>query len=663
MKPETPIPRRAGVAIPVFSLRSAAGYGVGQFSDLKRLADWARRCGLSLIQILPICDTSATLSWRDSYPYSGISVFALHPLYLDLAPLEHCYSPAQKKALRAQQAALNALPQVDYEQVMRLKAKYVQIAYEHEGAKVLRSNDFKAFFEARSEWLPAYAAFCHLRNRFKTADFTQWQEFAVFDAPKIAALTHPQSPVYPSIAIHYYLQYLLHLQLQEAALYCRTQGIVLKGDLPIGIARHSCDAWMAPHLYNMNAQAGAPPDAFSATGQNWGFPTYNWAAMAAHGYRWWIQRLQAMATYFDAFRIDHILGFFRIWQIPQHAVQGLLGTFAPALPLSIGEITQAGAWLDTHRLCRPYIRPHILRELFGGNAPAITRTYFEEYRSHHYRFKPQFDSQQKIVTYFEQQPVADNSLKEKLLALHNEVVLIADPQQPAHYHPRIAMHYSRSYQDLDEAQKQALDRLYIDFFYHRHNEFWQQQALQKLPALCNATSMLVCGEDLGMVPACVPNVMQRLGILSLIIERMPCDSNVEFAALQNAPVQAVCSPGTHDTDVLRAWWNQNSAAAQRYYNQILEQPGTAPAECNSFIINKIIDAHLRSPAALAIFPLQDLLATDEHLCPAHPQSERINVPDNPHHYWRYRMHISIEDLQKEAAFNSRLKTMVAASGR
>ncbi|GHT73074.1 hypothetical protein FACS189456_3080 [Bacteroidia bacterium] len=657
------IQRSAGVAIPVFSLRSKADYGVGQFSDLKLFADWAKSAGLSLIQILPINDTSSTMTRQDSYPYSGISVFALHPLYLDLAPLAGNFTPQQKKQLQAEQTALNALPQLDYERVMTLKWKYIQIAYNREWSKVAASQPFKEFFVPRKEWLVPYAVFCYLRNKFKTSDFAEWKEYAVFSKEKIAPFTNPRHNDFQHVAIHYYVQFLLHTQLKEAADYCRAQGVALKGDIPIGVARNSCDAWVAPSRYNMDAQAGAPPDAFSVTGQNWGFPTYNWSNMATDGYQWWKQRLQTMAAYFDAFRIDHILGFFRIWEIPLHSVQGLLGCFSPALPLSITELNQRGAWFDADRLCLPYITPRVMQELFGNRAAEITRFFTDEYRSQCYHFKPQFNTQRKIEAYFAAHTKQDNSLKEILLDLLNEVVLIEDKRQPAHYHPRIAMHNTRSYRDLDTAQKQALDRIYIDFFYHRHNQFWKEQAMQKLPAIRYATDMLVCGEDLGMVPQCVPEVMRELNLLGLVIQRMPSDSGVEFASLENAPQLSVCSPASHDTSGIREWWEEDPATTQRFYNHVLHHEGEAPHCCEPWIVREIILQHLHSPSVLAIFPLQDLLAIDGSLRHNNPREERINIPANPHHYWCYRIHIAIENLLQEAEFNSAVREMVQCSGR
>ncbi len=656
-------PRGAGVAIPIFSLRSKNSCGVGEFLDIKPMADWAKETGLRMLQVLPINDTSSTGTWQDSYPYSAISVFALHPMYLNVDALSDKFSATEKEQLRKERSQLNTLAAVDYEQVMKLKWKFIRLAFAKEKKALLASSEFQKFCSDNRSWLMPYAAFCFLREKFRTADFSTWGEYACYSAEKVKAFFDPHNAGYEEVIIHCFVQYHLHRQLVEATVYARAQGIILKGDIPIGISRNSCDAWVAPGLYNMNAQAGAPPDAFSTTGQNWGFPTYNWGNMADDGYAWWQQRLQKMSAYFDAFRIDHILGFFRIWEIPLHSVQGLLGYFSPALPFSLSELHQRGAWFDADRLCTPYIREHVLREVFAGKAEEVKNFFMEEYQPHCYRLKKPYNTQRKLEAFFEKSGAENHWAKEGLYDLLNDVVLIEDKEKPAHYHPRIAMHYTRSFRDLDEQQKRALDALYVDFFYHRHNRFWKEQAMKKLPAVRYATSMLVCGEDLGMVPSCVPDVMKQLSLLSLIIQRMPNDSSVEFAPLEHAPYLSVCSPGSHDTSGLREWWEEDRAATQRFYNHVLGKSGEAPATCEPWIAQDITAQHLHSPSMWAVFPLQDLLAMDEKLRYKDARAERINVPSNPRHYWRYRMHLPVEQLLRQHDFNAKIKEMVSAAGR
>ncbi|MCK5280722.1 MAG: 4-alpha-glucanotransferase, partial [Cyclobacteriaceae bacterium] len=251
----------AGVAIPVFSLRTKNSYGVGEFLDTKQLIDWAVKTGLKIVQILPINDTVATHTWTDSYPYAAISVFALHPIYLNLPAIGELKDKKEMMQFIKKGKELNALKEIDYEAVMNLKSPFYKKIYDQNKKQFLSDPGFKEFFETNKEWLVPYAAFSRLRDQYKTPDFTKWGEYAQFNKSKIEALTNPKNKDYDDYAVHYFIQYHLHLQMQEVADYAREKGVVLKGDIPIGIYRNSTDAWVEPNLYNMDKQAGAPPDA------------------------------------------------------------------------------------------------------------------------------------------------------------------------------------------------------------------------------------------------------------------------------------------------------------------------------------------------------------------------------------------------------------------
>ena len=186
-----------------------------------------------------------------------------------------------------------------------------------------------------------YACYCYLRDKNQTPDFRKWGEFSRYDSDRLQRMLGVYPEAKKEIDFWCFIQYLLHTQFSEVKDYAQENGVALKGDIPIGVNRNSVDAWTSPELFNMDTQTGAPPDDFSYFGQNWGFPTYNWQAMAENGFAWWISRFRKMSDYFDAYRIDHILGFFRIWEIPLRATQGLLGTFSPALPYSAEEISHA----------------------------------------------------------------------------------------------------------------------------------------------------------------------------------------------------------------------------------------------------------------------------------------------------------------------------------
>jgi 4-alpha-glucanotransferase len=654
----------AGVAIPVFSLRTEKSLGVGEFTDIKKLVDWAKQVGMRLIQLLPINDTNATGTWTDSYPYAAISAFAFHPIYMNIEQIAGKLSEDVKN----EQAQLNALEAVDYEAVLQLKLREIKNLYLEQKEKFLKNKDFKAFFDKNKHWLVPYAAFSYLRDQNGTSDFNQWTTHKTYDKAAIAAFSDASQAHFDSIAVHYFAQYHLHLQLQAATMYAHENGIIVKGDIPIGIYRYSCDAWVEPELYNMNQQAGAPPDDFAVKGQNWGFPTYNWARMQADDFAWWRKRFEQMGDYFDAFRIDHILGFFRIWSIPLHAVEGILGHFIPAIPVHTSEFRSLGIYFGNKaRFYKPFINDGVLWEVFRNDALYVRNTFLEDsYEIGTYQLRPEFATQRQVEAHFAALEKSDfnNYIRDGLYELISNVILIeAEATNGEAYHFRIAMDKTASFRYLDGYTQDKLRILYNDYFYIRQDNFWEKEAMQKLPALKNATNMLICGEDLGMVPACVPDVMKELGILSLEIQRMPKESGATFFHPATSPYMAVVTPSTHDMSTIREWWMEDRALTQRFYNEILGEYGEAPAECTADIAQKIIRQHFQSPAMWSIFQIQDLLSIDADLRRADFLAERINVPANPKHYWRYRMHLNIEDLCNATAFNEAVASMINESGR
>lgn len=655
----------AGMAIPVFSLRSRSSFGVGEFTDIKLLVDWAHAMGLRMIQLLPVNNTMASFTWMDSYPYSAISAFALHPLYINLSRVAGKEFADQLAPLKTIQKELNELEVVDYEEVMKYKFSVLKELYEVMGESCFESQDYADFFKDNKYWLESFAAYCYFRDKFGTPDFDEWKTNGIYSKAEIEKLVSPQSPVFKHIAFYYFNQYHLHHQLKEAAEYAHKKGIVLKGDIPIGISRNSCDAWVAPESYNMCWQAGAPPDDFTAVGQNWGFPTYNWKRMQEDGFSWWKQRFEQMSNYFDAFRIDHILGFFRIWSIPANAIQGIMGHFVPCRPVHINEFGEQGIWFDYQRYCRPFINDDVLLEIFVEQSSFVKENFLEPNEFGGYDLLPEFETQVQLEQHFGSEE--SENLKLGLFDLVSNVILFEekDIQEPIAigFHFRISMEKTSSFRYLAPHIQEKLRSLYINYFYRRQDDFWFKEAMHKLPKLKAATNMLVCGEDLGMVPHCVPDVMNQLGILSLEIQRMPKDPKKEFFHPNDAPYLSVITPSTHDMSTIRGWWEENRERTQHFYNHVLGQFGDAPLFCESWINRAIVLQHLYSPAMWSVFQVQDIMGMSEILRRENPHEERINNPANPKNYWQYRMHLSLEDLVKEKEFNEELKGYVTNSGR
>ena len=583
----------AGTAIPVFSLRSERDFGIGQFTDLKLMVDWAASTGQSIIQTLPVNDTTMTGTWRDSYPYSANSSFALNPIYIDLELIGTLSDKKYLKAVQKERKELNSLPVIDYERVYRLKKEYLDKLYEEFGENCFRSRDYQKFFTSNSSWLEPYALYCYLRDKYGTADFSKWKE-ADYTPALLDRYCTPGNDRYREIRKHYFIQFHLDRQLTDVKKYANRKGILLKGDIPIGVNRHSCDVWIHPELFHTDCQAGAPPDAFATDGQKWGMPTYNWDNMARDGYSWFVDRFRKMADYFDAYRIDHLLGFFRIWEVPLQYHSGLMGRFNPALTYTPQEMWDRGFPFNPAQ---------------HATAPAGTP--------------------------------------------ETNVLFLEDTHRPGTFHPRINAFDTAVFRWLSEKEQAAFRSLHDDFYYSRNNKFWCDVAMSKLPALIEATDMLVCGEDLGMIPSCVPEVMDRLRILALEVQRMPKNMGVSVSDPATYPYMSVCTTSTHDMSVLRTWIEDEMEP-----NQVISSKKATVAACTS-----VISAHLASPSMLAIFPLQDWLSISSQLRAKDPAAERINVPADPNNYWRYRMHLTLEKLIASRKFNEEIRQMLYLAGR
>lgn len=654
----------AGTQVPVFSLRTRKSAGIGDFGDLKTMIDFVASTGQKVLQLLPINDTTITHTWTDSYPYSCISVFAIHPQYADLHALPELKDAKARAEAEKTRAELNALDKIDYEKVNDFKINYLRQIFNQEGEKMMKTAEYKAFFQDTELWLVPYAQYSYLRDKNGTADFNQWPDHQVWDEAERKALADPKTAAYKNVAFFYFVQFVLDRQMQEAHEHAKAKGVILKGDIPIGVNRNGCDVWMEPKYFNLNGQAGAPPDDFSANGQNWGFPTYNWFEMLKDGCQWWNRRFQNMARYFDAYRIDHVLGFFRIWEIPVHSVHGLLGQFAPALAMSREEIESYGLHFQEDRFTRPFITDWVLDRVFHERAGEVKEKYLDRLDDERYQMKPEVDTQRKVEALFAD--VTNEKelwLRDGLYALISDVLFVRDHTNPGVFHPRISAQLDFIYESLYDNDKAAFNRLYNDYFYRRNNQFWYQEAMKKLPKLVQATRMLVCAEDLGMVPDCVPWVMDELKILSLELQSMPKDPSVKFGHLSRNPYRSVCTISSHDMPTLRMWWDENIQRTQEYYNTMLYRQGSAPHPLPGWLASDIISRHLTSPSMLCILSIQDWLATDEALRLPDADAERINIPANPKHYWRYRMHLNIEDLAADKRFVQNITEMISQSGR
>ena len=654
----------AGTLIPVFSLRTRGSFGVGDFGDLKMMIDWVAETHQKVLQVLPINDTTSTHTWTDSYPYSCISIFAIHPQFADLRQLPAVADKEKAAAFEALREELNQLPQIDYERVNNAKIEYLRVIFEQEGGEVLKSAGFKAFLKESAHWLVPYAQYCHLRDTYGNVDFNTWKGHEVWHEKDRETLLNARTKEYKEVAFYYYVQYVLHVQMRAAHEYAMARGVILKGDIPIGVNRNGCDVWHEPQYFNLNSQAGAPSDSFSINGQNWGFPTYNWSRMLEDGCQWWIRRFQNMSKYFDAYRIDHVLGFFRIWAIPTTCVHALLGQFAPSLAMTREEIESYGLHFQEKLFTTPFIARWVVDRVFGPHADAVVEKYLNHEHDDIFSLKPEYDTERKIEAAFVGKNSTDDIwIRDGLYALVANVLFVRDDNDCNKFHPRITAQLNFMYEALVDSDKEKFNRLYNNYYYRRNNNFWYNEAMKKLPVLVQATRMLVCAEDLGMVPDCVAWVMNELRILSLELQQMPKDPSVRFGELWKNPYRSVCTLSTHDMPTLRQWWDEDMERTQDYYNSQLYRSGAAPHPLPGWLAKEIVVNQLACPSMLCVLLLQDWFAIDEKLRFADANAERINIPANPRHYWRYRMHLNIEDLIANKEYNDNIKELIRQTGR
>ena len=649
----------AGTLIPVFSLRSKGSFGVGDFGDLKMMIDWIAETNQKVLQILPVNDTTSTHTWTDSYPYSAISIFALHPQFADLRQLPAIKDRKKAEDYEALREELNALKQIDYERVNNAKTEFLRIIFKQEGEEAMKTDGFKEFMKENEHWIAPYAKYCSLRDKYGCVDFAKWKGNEQWNEADRKALLDPKTKEFKEVAFYYYVQFILNNQMRAAHEYAMARGVILKGDIPIGVNRNGCDVWHEPQYYNLNSQAGAPPDAFSINGQNWGFPTYNWQRMIDDGCQWWIRRFQNMSKFFDAYRIDHVLGFFRIWAIPTSCVHGLLGQFAPALAMTREEIEGYGLHFQEELFTKPFIARWVVDRVFGIHAEEVIGKYLNHEHDDIFSLKPEYDTERKIEAAFAGKDTdTDIWIRDGLYALAADVLFVRDINDSNKFHPRITAQLNFMYEALVDSDKEKFNRLYNDYYYRRNNNFWYSEAMKKLPVLVQATRMLVCAEDLGMVPDCVAWVMDELRILSLELQQMPKDPKVKFGELWKNPYKSVCTLSTHDMPTLRQWWDEDWDRTQIYYSSQLCRGGAAPHPLPGWLAKEIITNQLTCPSMLCILSLQDWFAIDEKLRLADADAERINIPANPRHYWRYRMHVNIEDLINNKEYNDNIKELV-----
>ncbi|WP_420264310.1 4-alpha-glucanotransferase [Candidatus Magnetominusculus dajiuhuensis] len=636
-----------GVAIPVFSIRTDEGCGIGEFLDLIKMGSWCKKAGLDVIQILPVNDTGT-----DSSPYNAISAFALHPVYVRLGELAYSvkiFKEEHKEEIKAAASRLNALELVDYPAVRQFKETMLKKIYDDNLDSIKKDKTLGTWIDF-NPWVRYYAVYRCLKDIHKQ---DWWKGWLTMQDPGAGEINSYWTKNQDDVLFYAWVQFELEKQLKKAANALEYMGLRLKGDIPIMINEDSADVWAERKYFNLGMRAGAPPDMFSESGQNWGFPCYNWDVLEKEDYSWWRQRLKQASKFYHAYRIDHVLGFFRIWGVSEKEQTGILGYFSPAVAIKKADLIKSGFNEDTIKsFVQPMFTRSYVTSLFGNASDGVIRRYFEMTESGHLAFVGAIEGERAIAALPEEQSVRD-----KLIGLyHNRILLdTGKGYLPAWYYYR-----TMTFNNMTEDERGRLREL-VEANNAAQDDLWRSNGNKLLAMMCETTDMLVCAEDLGAVPPCVGEVLEGMKTLGLKVERWVREYNKQDSPYIDTyyyPRLSVCCPSVHDTSTLRGWWEEANWDRTQYYNTI-GMTGECPRYLTTELAEKIIRRNLNANSTITIFPFQDLLSLHYNLRTKDPEQERINIPGTVGtKNWAYRMRDNIEGIINYDEFNNYLNGLI-----
>jgi 4-alpha-glucanotransferase len=652
--------RLVGVVVPVGALRTAKSTGVGEFPDLAEFAALCRGTGIGLIQLLPVNDTG-----YESSPYGALTAFALHPLYLRIGDLpELAGSPGFAPKIEAMGRQFNGEKRFPFEKLIRAKMDLLREIYavhKTEIAKKAEAGGSLAGWIEKNPWVKEYALFRRLKEANNEKSWQEWSGYRTVTARETEALWQDET-LRGEHLFWVWIQEALDRQFGEAAGAVAGEGILLEGDLPILMNEDSCDVWAHPEYFHKNLSAGAPPDMYSPAGQNWGFPIYDWEAQEKDNFAWWRNRLKTAEKYYHAYRIDHVLGFFRIWAARREDYSSALGRYIPYVPVKEKDLADLG--FDKGRI-RWFSRPHIpthevwnaLRDAWANQdadaseaerifSQVLDRVGSEEL----WLFKDSIKGE-KDIDALGFHPASRDYL---FRAWHNRLFL---EYEKGRFTPVWYFRESRAYASLSEEERQALEA-FLEKRRVESEKIWEKQGERLLSILTASSSMLPCAEDLGAVPDCVPRVLAKLQILGLRVVRWFREWEKEgqpYIPLGEYPELSVCTPAVHDSSTLREWWERE--ADQEQFSGFIGFP-SLPRIYNPGSARIILHRIAASASRFRVFQIQDLLHLSPKWYAADPASERINVPGTANDFnWTYRLSGTVEDIGNDKDFVQGVKDL------
>ncbi len=658
------IPRLTGTAIPLGALKTKRSCGIGEYPDLVAFASFCKKAGLSLIQLLPVNDTGT-----ESSPYSALSAFALHPIYISIEALPEykAVSTPVKKAVKALHQAHDTAPRFDYRQLRYGKLDVLKQVYGDNKLAIAQlwsdsDSDLRRWF-AKNPWVVEYAVFMELKWEFMEASWRQWpKKFSSMKQNKIVERWEDRN-LRAAHLFHVWLQWRAFEQFQQAAEAVQEKGIMLKGDIPIMMNEDSADAWAHPEFFDDTMRAGSPPDGFNPTGQNWGFPVYRWKNLAKSDYSWWKNRLACASNFYQAYRIDHVLGFFRIWETSSRETTAILGRTEPSAPITFAELEKAGFDKDRIRwLSQPHVPTRAIEDV-NNNDYLGTHGYLHLLmdrigEEELWLFKEEIQGDRDIL---EREDIPE-PVRYRLAEFWRNRTLL--PLGQDKFLPLWTYRDTTAWKSLSEQEQESLDKL-IATKQKKQDTLWEKQARTLLGELTSATDMIACAEDLGANPESVPRVLDDLSILRLCVVRWYRQWQEEgqpFVDFADYPAKSVVTASVHDSSTLRLWWLTEQDVADFYRDFPPEEAegdievGIYTPETARYLLSRIAT----SASNFCIHPIQDFLALQAAYYHSDPQQERVNVPGSVNEFnWTYRLPVLVEELAQDKDLQVAIKEVVA----
>ena len=646
--------RQLGVVIPVGALRGKGSMGVGEFSDLADFIPLCKKMKLGLIQLLPVNDTG-----YESSPYSSLTAFGLHPLYLRIEDLEEFKNagPLAKVKMAEARETHQKAARFSHYQILKLKMDILHSVYGASKTFISQKaapGGALALWIEQNPWVKEYAVYRRLKEVNGEKSWRQWPEYQQVSPEDIEALWNSEK-LREEHLFWAWLQAALDSQFSKAAAAIREAGIILEGDLPILMNEDSCDVWAHPEIFTQELSAGAPPDMYSPEGQNWGFPIYNWEAQEKDNYAWWRKRLAAAGKYYQAYRIDHVLGFFRIWASSRADYSSALGRYIPYTPITARDLKKLG--FDKSRI-RWAAYPHIptgelwdaLRNNWGdlfneADIAAAANKIFSRALSRIgkedlWLFKKKIKGE-KDIDALGLHPAIRGYLFQ---AWNNRIFL---EYEKGKFFPVWYYRNSRAWNTFSEEEKRNLEAL-IERRRVKSEKVWEARGKKLLSVLVESSPMLPCAEDLGAVPACVPKVLGKLKILGLRVVRWHRrweEDGQPYVPFEEYPELSVCTAAVHDSSTVREWWERE--ANQEQFAGFIGVP-SLPKMYNPGAAKTILSKAAAARSRFRVFQIQDLLHLSNKWYAQDPASERVNVPGTSNGFnWTYRLPAGFDEIARD----------------